>query len=56
MRSLRHPRSLLRAYKVQPQIIKSEVFCKLILCDTADIALVNDFLRRSRWVVLPPQP
>jgi predicted Zn-dependent protease len=48
--------ALVQAYKVQPQIIKSEVFCRLILCDAADISLIQDFLRKNRWVVLPTPP
>ena len=41
-------------YKTERQIIKSEFFCHLTFCDEPDISLVQDFLRRSRWVVLPP--
>ena len=47
-------RALKSAYRVEPQVLKNEFFCKLILCDAADIGLVNDFLRRNRWAVLPP--
>ena len=46
--------ALVRTFKSQPQIIKSQVFCRQILCDAADIGLVSDFLKHSRWVVMPP--
>jgi hypothetical protein len=50
-------RALAQAYKAQPQVLKSEFFCQEILCDAADISLVQDFLHKSRWAVLPnPSP
>jgi hypothetical protein len=32
------------------------VFCRMVVCDGHDIGVVNDFLRRNRWVVYPDQP
>jgi len=31
------------------------MFCRLILCDPRDIAVVDDFLRKNRWVLTPGQ-
>jgi superkiller protein 3 len=47
---------LLQAAKVQPSVTTAEVFCRLLLCDTRDINLVGDFLRKNRWVVQPYAP
>ena len=46
-------RSLVRAYKAQPQIASGEVFCRLILCDSRDVATVGEFLRKNRWAITP---
>jgi len=46
-------RSLVRAYKAQPQIASGEVFCRLILCDSRDVSSVGEFLRQNRWAVTP---
>lgn len=46
-------RSLVRAYKAQPQIASGEVFCRLILCDSRDVSTVGEFLRKNRWAITP---
>jgi len=42
------------AAKLEPKIATAEVFCRLLVCDAADISSVSDFLRRNRWVLAPP--
>jgi tetratricopeptide (TPR) repeat protein len=46
--------ALVQAAKAQPQIASGEVFCRLILCDSRDVATVGEFLRKNRWAVTPP--
>jgi Flp pilus assembly protein TadD len=41
------------AAKVEPKVGTAEVFCRLVLCDAADIGTVSDFLHRNRWVIAP---
>ena len=45
-----------QAVKIESRIGTSEVFCRLVLCDARDIGIVEDFLRRNRWVIAPPPP
>jgi tetratricopeptide (TPR) repeat protein len=45
-----------QAVKIEPRIGTAEVFCRLLLCDAGDIGIVEDFLRRNRWVIAPPPP
>ena len=42
------------AAKLEPKIATGDVFCRLLLCDEHDIGLAGDFLRRNRWLLLPP--
>jgi tetratricopeptide (TPR) repeat protein len=42
------------AAKVEPNVGSSDIFCRLVLCDAHDIAIVSDFLHKNRWVLLPP--
>jgi hypothetical protein len=35
------------------RLTTAEVFCRLILCDARDIAVVDDFLRKNRWALAP---
>ena len=45
------------AAKIDPKVGTAEVFCRLLLCDTRDIGVVGDFLKRNRWVITPnPEP
>ncbi len=45
------------AAKVDPKVGTADVFCRLLLCDARDIAIVSEFLRKNRWVLEPkPQP
>jgi tetratricopeptide (TPR) repeat protein len=45
------------AAKVEAKVGTAEVFCRLVVCDARDIGVVNDFLRRNRWVIAPtPAP
>jgi tetratricopeptide (TPR) repeat protein len=45
------------AWKLEPKVGTAEVFCRLVLCDAADIGTVSDFLHRNRWVLAPtPAP
>ena len=49
-------RALVQASKGQANPAKlatAEVFCRLILCDARDIAVVDDFLRKNRWALAP---
>jgi tetratricopeptide (TPR) repeat protein len=49
--------ALVQAAKAQPEIASGEVFCRLILCDSQDVATVGEFLRKNRWAVMPaPAP
>jgi tetratricopeptide (TPR) repeat protein len=48
--------ALVSVAKAQPQIMSGEVFCRLILCDSRDIATVGEFLRNNRWILTPPGP
>ena len=45
---------LVSVAKAQPQILSGEVFCRLILCDSRDIATVGEFLHSNRWILTPP--
>lgn len=42
------------AAKVDPKVGTADVFCRLLLCDANDIAVVSDFLRKNRWLLAPP--
>lgn len=46
--------ALVQAAKVQPKVTTAEVFCRLLFCDARDIGPVQDFVRKNRWVVVPP--
>jgi len=49
-------RALVQASRGQANPAKlatAEVFCRLILCDARDIAVVEDFLRKNRWALEP---
>jgi tetratricopeptide (TPR) repeat protein len=49
--------ALVRAAKARPEIASGEVFCRLILCDSQDVATVGEFLRKNRWAIAPtPAP
>ncbi|HKS94674.1 MAG TPA: tetratricopeptide repeat protein, partial [Terriglobia bacterium] len=40
-----------------PKLGTAEIFCRLLLCDAGDIAVVDEFLRKNRWAIMPnPQP
>jgi len=47
-------RALVTAGKLQPKILSSEIFCRLVLCDAHDISIVGNFLQKNRWVLNPP--
>ena len=47
-------RALITAGKLQPKILSSEVFCRLVLCDAHDVSIVSDFLQKNRWILTPP--
>jgi tetratricopeptide (TPR) repeat protein len=42
------------AAKVEPKVATADVFCRLLMCDSRDIVLVSEFLRKNRWVLEPP--
>jgi tetratricopeptide (TPR) repeat protein len=43
--------------KIEPKVGTAEVFCRLVLCDAREIGVVNEFLRRNRWIISPgPEP
>jgi Tfp pilus assembly protein PilF len=45
------------AAKIDPKVGTADVFCRLLLCDTRDISIVSDFLRKNRWLLEPrPSP
>jgi Tfp pilus assembly protein PilF len=46
--------TFVRAAKAEPHLGTSEVFCRLIFCDARDIGPVEDFLRKNRWSIAPP--
>jgi len=55
-RKMRRRPIVMRA-KVDPKVGTADVFCRLLLCDARDIAIVSEFLRKNRWVLEPkPQP
>ena len=42
------------AAKIDPKVGTADVFCRLILCGANDISVVSEFLRKNRWVLMPP--
>ncbi|HVA00924.1 MAG TPA: tetratricopeptide repeat protein [Terriglobia bacterium] len=43
------------AARTDPSIASGSTFCRLIACDSRDIPLVDEFLRKNRWVLNPPE-
>jgi Tfp pilus assembly protein PilF len=43
------------AAKVDSSVASAVTFCRLIACDGQDIPLVEEFLRKNRWVLNPPE-
>ena len=49
--------AFVQAWKAEPRVATAEVFCRLLVCDARDIGLVQEFLRKNRWVLTPvPSP
>ena len=42
------------AARIDPGVASGSTFCRLIACDSQDIPLVDEFLRKNRWVLNPP--
>ncbi len=45
-----------QAAHLDPSVASGATFCRLIACDSQDIPLVDDFLRKNRWVLNPTGP
>jgi len=43
-----------QAAQEDPSVRSAATFCRLIACDSQDIPLVDEFLRKNRWVLNPP--
>jgi tetratricopeptide (TPR) repeat protein len=41
------------AGRADPSIGRAEEICRLTLCDTGDIGLIEDFVKKNRWVLAP---
>ncbi len=48
-------RVLRQAARGQPDILSSVTFCRLIVCGSADISIVGDFLHQNRWLLEPQE-
>jgi Flp pilus assembly protein TadD len=42
------------AAKIQPNLASALTFCRLAACGAQDISIIEDFLRKNRWVLMPP--
>lgn len=42
------------ASKEQSDIGSSDAFCRLVACDAHDVGMVEEFLRKNRWALVPP--
>ncbi len=53
----KHPRQAREVYqqaaKVDPRVGQADELCRLILCGSSDMGLVEDFLRKNRWALQP---
>jgi tetratricopeptide (TPR) repeat protein len=47
-------RVLLEVARGDPSILSPVVFCRQIVCGSADVTLVGEFLRENRWILAPP--
>ena len=47
-------RILREAAHRDPSILFPVTFCRLIVCGSADISIVGDFLHQNRWILEPP--
>jgi len=47
--------AFVRAAKDQPSLATADVFCRLVMCGAKDIASVDEFLRKNRFALQPPQ-
>ena len=47
-------RVLLEVARSDPSILAPVVFCRQIVCGSADVTLVREFLRENRWILAPP--
>jgi tetratricopeptide (TPR) repeat protein len=47
-------RVLLEVARSDPSILSPVVFCRQIVCGSADVTLVREFLRENRWILAPP--
>ncbi len=45
---------LLEVARGDPSILSPVVFCRQIVCGSADVTLVGEFLRQNRWILAPP--
>ncbi len=43
------------AARENPGVGSSEIFCRLIACDSKDVPMIDEFLRKNRWVLNPPE-
>jgi Flp pilus assembly protein TadD len=42
------------AAKIQPNLDSAMTFCRLAACGAQDISIVETFLRKNRWLLMPP--
>lgn len=49
-------RVLLEVARAHPDILSPVVFCRQIVCGSADVMLVGEFLRQNRWILAPTGP
>lgn len=43
-----------QAAQADPDVGSASTFCRLIACDSQDIPLVDEFLKKNRWILYPP--
>jgi tetratricopeptide (TPR) repeat protein len=48
-------RVLREVARSDPDILSPVVFCRQIVCGSADVLLVGQFLRQNRWILGPPE-
>lgn len=46
--------SFLAASKLEPNLGSALAFCRLAACGPQDISIVGNFVRKNRWILMPP--
>jgi Tfp pilus assembly protein PilF len=45
-----------RDRNMRSRLANTDSFCRMVVCDAKSIAVVNDFVRRNRWIASPDTP